>query len=393
MNGVGEVILQDLKIAYLLVDRRLQIDEVHDPIGIWTDSVLARPGVPLVDLIPELVGSEDSLGHLESLPGARLELDLVNRARPDGGTAYWRMVALPRLVQDSEAEGLIFLVEDVSEPGVVQQRLMQSYNELLLLQRELAHKNLELAAANMDLNRLTETQSVFVSVAAHELRNPLSVILGYAGILLTDPREDLSLNQRDSVEIIRRSSIQLLEITNNLLDLARMELGRVDLLLQPLSLERLISGVVREFRPQIASASQTLDVLVEPGLPLALCDESRAFQIVRNIVSNAHKYTQPGGQIGIQLGRADQEHELLITISDTGVGIPVEDQSKLFDRFFRASNASVTGAAGTGLGLSITRQLVELHGGRIWFESQVGRGTTFFVAFPIAEGPAEASAA
>lgn len=393
MNGVAEVILQDRKIAYLLVDRRLQIEEIHDPLGLWSDEALARPGVPVMELFPELIGIEDTLAHLERVPGSRLELDFVNRTRPAGDLAYWRMVALPMPAKQPEVEGIIFLVEDVTEQGIVQQQLMQSYNELLLLQRELAQKNLELAAANMNLHRVTETQSVFVSVAAHELRNPLTVILGYAGILLTNPQEDLSLSQRDIVEIIRRSSLQLLEITNNLLDLTRMEQGRIDLLLRPLPLDRPIVGVVREFRPQMDAASQRIDVRVEPDLPLALCDESRTYQIVRNIVSNAHKYTAPGGQIAIHLGRAEQDHDLLITISDSGVGIPPEDQPKLFERFFRASNASATGAPGVGLGLSITRQLVDLHGGRIWFDSQVGKGTTFFIALPIAETEPETDAA
>ena len=162
------VILRDRRIAYLLVDGSLRIEEVHDPIGLWADSDLARPGAPLLDLIPELVGCEEILDHLDLEPDSRMELDLVNRPGPDGITAYWRMVALPRPHGLGEAEGLIFLVEDVSEPGALQQHLMQNYNELLLLQRELAHKNLQLAAANAELRGLTEMKSVFVSVAAHE---------------------------------------------------------------------------------------------------------------------------------------------------------------------------------------------------------------------------------
>ena len=174
--------------------------------------------------------------------------------------------------------------------------MTQNYNELLLLQRKLAHKNLQLAAANAELRGLTEMKSVFVSVAAHELRNPLAVIQGYADMLLGDRAEDLTARQRDGLEIVKRSSLHLLEITNNLLDLARIELGRVDLLLQPLELERLIWAVVREFQPRLDAAGQQVEVRVDPGLPLALCDETRAGQILRNIVSNAHKYTPPMGR-------------------------------------------------------------------------------------------------
>ena len=392
MDGVADVILRDRRISYLLVDRSLRIEEVHDPTGLWSDSNLARPGAPLLDLIPELVGYEETLDHLDLEPDCRIELDLVNRPGPDGITAYWRMVALPRPQGLGEVEGLIFLVEDVSEPGALQQHLMQNYNELLLLQRELAHKNLQLAVANAELHGLTEMKSVFVSVAAHELRNPLAVIQGYAEMLLSDQAEDLTARQRDSLEIVRRSSVSLLEITNNLLDLARIELGRVDLLLQPLELERLIWAVVREFQPRLDSAGQQVDVKVDPGLPLALCDEMRAGQILRNIVSNAHKYTPPSGRISIHLGWSDRPYELLVTISDTGVGIPAEDQPKLFSRFFRARNAAQTGASGTGLGLHITRLLIELHGGRVWFDSQVHQGTTFYITFPVAEDSVEVDA-
>ena len=384
MNGVADAILRDRRISYLLVDRSLRIEEVHDPIGLWSDSDFALPGAPLLDVIPELIGCEETLNQLDLEPDSRMELDLVNRPGPDGVTAYWRMVALPRPHGLGEG-GVIFLVEDVSEPGALQQHLMQNYNELLLLQRELAHKNLQLAAANAELHGLTEMKSVFVSVAAHELRNPLAVIQGYADMLLSDQSEDLTARQRDGLEIVKRSSVHLLEITNNLLDLARIELGRVDLLLQPLELDRLIWAVVREFQPRLDAAGQQVDVRVDPGLPLALCDETRAGQILRNILSNAHKYTLPNGQIGIHLGWSDRPFELLVTISDTGVGIPEDDQPKLFSRFFRARNVAQTGVAGTGLGLHITRLLVELYGGRVWFESRVHQGTKFYITFPVAE--------
>lgn len=383
MNSVVEFILKDRRIAYLFVDRSLQIEEIHDAIGLWPNSGLTRPGVPLTDLVPELVGTEEILYQLEHEPDSRLELDLVNRPGPDGETTYWRLVAFPRSSETLEADGLVLLVEDVSKQGIQQQHLVQSYNELLLIQRELDHKNLQLAAANAELQRLAELKSTFVSVAAHELRNPLAVIQGYADMLLSDQVEDLTARQRDSLELVKTSSVHLLEITNNLLDLARIELGRVDLLLRPLELERLIWTVVREFLPRLDGVGQHVDVQVDPGLPLALCDETRACQILRNIVSNAHKYTPPNGRIRIHLGWSDRPYELLVTISDTGVGIPVEDQPMLFSRFFRARNAAQTGAAGTGLGLHITRLLVELHGGRIWFESRVHEGTTFYITFAI----------
>lgn len=374
----------DRKMAYLLVDDSLVIDLMYDPLGLFAQNSLALPPMALPQVFPELVGSEETLKHLGNAQKGRWELDFVNRETADGLILYWKLVALPRPSMAPGAGGLILLVEDVTELGTMHQRLMQSYNELLLVQDELAHKNLELAALNSELRSLAELKSVFVSVAAHELRNPLAAILGYAEILLEDPVGTLTADQRGELELIRQGSVQLLEISNNLLDLARIELGRVDLFLCPLALEPLIRAVVREFQSRLDAAAQHLVVAIASNLPLALADEMRAYQILRNIVSNAHKYTSPGGSITIRLGLASSQDELLVTVRDTGVGIPEADQPKLFSRFFRASNASQTGAAGTGLGLHITRLLVELHGGRVWFESAVGEGTAVFVTFPIA---------
>ncbi len=385
MADVADVILRDRRIAYLLVTRSLHIEHVYDPFGLFDENSLARAGAPLVELLPELVGSEHTLVQLDRSPTSRWELDFVNRDGPNGHTAYWKLVALPRLAPSLRADGLILLVEDVSELGVIHQQLMQDYNELLLLERELAQKNLQLAAANAELRGLAEMKSVFVSVAAHELRNPLSTILGYTDVLLDDVAGGLTSGQRDNLEIVKRSSLHLLEITNNLLDLTRLELGRLDLFLQPMALGPLLRAVVREFQPHVDAASQRIATAIKPDLPFALADEARAFQILRNVVSNAHKYTPPGGRIYISLGLAATPDELVVTVKDTGVGIPAADQPKLFSRFFRASNANQTGAAGTGLGLHITRLLVELHGGRIWFESSVGEGTVVFVTFPIAD--------
>jgi signal transduction histidine kinase len=384
-RSITEAILRDRQMAYLLVDQCLQIDEIYDPFGLFAGNGWARPGARVIDLVPELIGSEDTLSHVNQARSSRWELDFVNRTTPAGDTAYWKLIALPRPSGASEANGLILLVEDVSELGTTHQHLMQNYNRLLLVQRELAETNLQLAAANAELRNLAEMKSVFVSVAAHELRNPLATILGYADIVLEGTSGSLTAKQREALEIVKHSSIHLLEITNNLLDLARIELGRMDLFLQPLALGPLIRAVVRELQPQLDARTLHVQLSIAPDLPFALADETRAYQILRNLASNAHKYTPPGGDIQISLGMSDIPDELLVVVKDTGVGIPAEDQSKLFSRFFRASNARQTGAAGTGLGLHITRLLVELHGGRIWFESSVGAGTAMYVSFPVAD--------
>jgi signal transduction histidine kinase len=137
----------------------------------------------------------------------------------------------------------------------------------------------------------------------------------------------------------------------------------------------------------LEAKGQCLTLHVLPGLPPALCDKVRAPQIISNLLSNASKYTPDGGLITVTVAPAEEEGFLQVSVADNGVGISADDQAKLFSRFFRAGTASLTGASGAGLGLHITQSLVELHGGRIWFESGLGEGSTFYVTFAIADRP------
>jgi signal transduction histidine kinase len=192
--------------------------------------------------------------------------------------------------------------------------------------------------------------------------------------------------QREYLSVVLDAGQRLLDITNDLLDVTRIEAGRLDLVLVPLDLAALVGRVVAEYRPQQASKSQQLDLYLAPGLPAALCDEVRTAQVVANLVSNALKYTPEGGRIKVRVEPAPDEGFLMVSVADTGMGISAEDQPKLFSRFYRTTGARMSGAGGTGLGLYVTRSLVELQGGRIWLESEVGRGSTFYTTFAIAEG-------
>jgi signal transduction histidine kinase len=121
------------------------------------------------------------------------------------------------------------------------------------------------------------------------------------------------------------------------------------------------------------------------SLPPALCDVTRAAQILNHLLGNAMKFTPDGGSITIRLDRAAEDGYLLLTVADSGIGVPLAEQDKVFERFYRASNVAYIGAAGAGLGLYISRALIELHGGRIWLESDVNQGATFYVTFPMAD--------
>jgi signal transduction histidine kinase len=298
------------------------------------------------------------------------------------------MVALPHRDQTGQIAGILHVIQDVTEMGMVDRQLAQSRNELRLLQDQLTRQNAELAAANVELRRLDELKSAFVSVAAHELRTPLAPIRGYVEVLLDEDVGRLNDDQRAYLETVERSARRLLTLTGNLLDVTRIEAGRVELVLQPTDLSALVKAVAVEYGRQFEGRAQQFTLLLPSDLPPALCDEARAAQIIGNLLSNASKYTPQGGQIVVTVRPAEEDGFIEVSVADNGVGIPVEDQPKLFDRFFRAKSAVLTRASGAGLGLYIVRSLIELHGGRIWFESELGKGSTFYVTFPIADRPA-----
>ena len=232
---------------------------------------------------------------------------------------------------------------------------------------------------------MDKMKSMFVSIAAHEQRSPLTSINGYLEMLPDGMFGAPSQAQEEALHIIESSVKHLISITSNLLNATRLEAGRVELILVPFALPLLVHKVVTEMMPQLEAKEQVIEMTVAPDLPPVLCDRMRAIQIIGNLLDNACKYTARRGRISINLALAAEPGFVLLAISDTGVGISASDQSRLFNRFFRAESAYLTSEAGTGLGLHIARALIELHGGRIWLESDVGRGTTFFVTFLIAD--------
>lgn len=386
---LARAILADRAIAYALVDRCFEITEVGGALDAFEDLDEGCVGASLLDLVPELIGSEEVLGLVLEGELPSFELAKLNRERSTGETYYVDVVELPQRDPEGQVVGLVHLVQDETEAGSLEQELTQRRNELHLLEGQLRRSNLKLEAANTELRRLDDLKSRFISVAAHELRNPLTSILGYVEMFLDGDLGPLLDEQCECLGIVFGSGRRLLDITNNLLDVTRIEAGRIDLVLVPVDLAALVGRVVAEYRPQREAKGQKLELYVAPGLPAGLCDPMRVEQVVGNLIGNASKYTQEGGQIGVRVEQAQEEGFLQISIADTGMGISAEDQARLFSRFYRTDSARTSGMGGTGLGLYVTRALVEFHGGRIWLESKVGRGSTFYVTLPISDLPVE----
>jgi signal transduction histidine kinase len=228
--------------------------------------------------------------------------------------------------------------------------------------------------------RLEQAKSDFVATASHELRSPLTSIKGFVELLERSP-EEMSPRQREFVEIILRSTDRLVDLVNDLLDVARIEAGHVEVNRRPIDVGEAVLEVTELLGPRLSAKQQELVVAVVPALPLAIADPSRIRQIVANLLTNAHLYTEEGGRIEIAVEA--EGSWVRIEVHDSGVGMTEEDAARIFERFYRGPRTNA-GSPGTGLGLSIVKSLVELHHGEIEVESELGRGSTFRVRLPAA---------
>jgi signal transduction histidine kinase len=258
---------------------------------------------------------------------------------------------------------------------------LERAHEQRLQEEELRQKNYQLEQQNLAIHEANRLKTEFVSMVSHELRTPLTSIQGYAELLLEDKK--ISGEERESLTIVKKNTDRLLGLINDLLDLSRMEAGRLDLHRTSLDLARLIPEVAGSLRPLIEAKRQRLELDLGKALPAVWADQDRVTQILTNLISNAHKYTLEEGNIMVAARQDDGF--VRVDVSDTGIGVSPEDQTRLFTKFFRAHERSPQAGGGTGLGLVICRLLVELHGGRITVSSAPGQGSTFSFTLPARE--------
>lgn len=224
----------------------------------------------------------------------------------------------------------------------------------------------------------------FVAMSAHELRTPLTTVVGYLSFLMEDP---VTINKlaSEEKEILNRAFLnatRLGKLIDNLLVVSRIEKGRMSLNLQPVQLEDLIDRIIKELK-NLAQMKKIYLEFQAPNqpLPMVLGDRLRIEEVVSNLVGNAINYTSLGG---VSLSIARHEDELVVAVKDTGQGIPKEARAHLFTKFFRVKAPLEAGTKGTGLGLYISKNIIDAHKGRIWVESEAGKGSTFYFSLPIA---------
>ncbi len=243
----------------------------------------------------------------------------------------------------------------------------------------------------MQLQQANEARSQFVGFVAHELKNPMTSIKGYAEVLLGGMAGSLSEQQQNVVAIVRRNVVRMQQIVDDLRDLAALETGVLTVKLTPISFNNVVLETLRPQQRAIDDKQQKLVLEVPENLPLIMGDENRLIQVLTNFVSNANKYTPDGGTITLRAESIPNQWDpdgapevIHCSISDTGIGMDEDDLKKLSTPYFRSSNQRAQDQPGTGLGMTITYALVEAHGGMVWAESELEVGTTFHFTIPLA---------
>jgi two-component system phosphate regulon sensor histidine kinase PhoR len=225
-----------------------------------------------------------------------------------------------------------------------------------------------------ELRRLERVRRDFAANVSHEFKTPLTAIQGFAETLLGGALDDQA-NRKRFVEIIREHAQRLARLTDDLLKLSRIEAGRLELELRPVSVAALVNRCVETARLKAESKRLRITVELPEDLPPVRGDAAQLDEVLQNLLDNALQYTPPGGQINVT-ARSNGK-EVIFTVADTGIGIPESDLERIFERFYRVDAARSREAGGTGLGLSIARHIVDAHGGRIWVESAIGQGSRF----------------
>jgi len=241
-----------------------------------------------------------------------------------------------------------------------------------------------------EVKRANQYKSEFVSIVAHELKLPMTSIKGYSDLLVMGAAGPLTEGQIQFLQTIRSNVERMNTLVSDLLDISRIETGRIKLEIKPVAMSVVIEETLRTLRKHIEDKQQTLEVNVSDDLPKAMGDKSRLIQVLANLVSNAFKYTPSGGKITVEVqpvdASADGKTFLICRVKDTGVGMSPEDVEKLGQKFFRSGDQRVRDVPGHGLGFSIAKNLVELQGGKILIESELNKGSTFSFTIPVAAG-------
>jgi signal transduction histidine kinase len=347
--------------------------------------------------------NENTIGEITSeagfiLPDRIARSPIMDQAFEQAAPKLSESITLAEDGSSSKGAGIIIVpIHRRNEPiGVL---LLERYGKepfadetIAFLSRLSDHAAIAISNAQLyaDLQSANIAKTEFVSLVSHELKTPMTSIKGYADLLAKGAVGPINDAQSNFLNTIRSNVSRMATLVSDLSDISRIEAGRMRLEYSSVPINDSIMEVVRSAQTQINEKKQTIELQLSEENPNAWCDPTRLTQILANLVSNAIKYTPNDGTITISEQRAQNiwdpkgaPNVICVRVTDTGYGISPDDQKKIFQKFFRSEDQNIREAPGTGLGLNITRHLVEMQGGRIWLESQIGKGTSFYFTIPI----------
>jgi signal transduction histidine kinase len=251
------------------------------------------------------------------------------------------------------------------------------------MQESLEQQRDRLVAENAELREQQRKIAALVNHMAHELRTPLTSIHGFSEFLFKHAARQTPEKLHSYCEILFLESSRLTRLVDNLLNLSRIRAGKLGLSLAPVSFGAIAERSLRNLELQAAEKKITLSSGIEPELPFFQADPDKLQQVLTNLLANAIHYSPQGSSV--EIGARLDGARLLAWVRDNGIGIAPQDQERIFDEFYRVESESAASVKGTGLGLPISKTLIELHGGRIWVQSEPGRGSTFFFTVPLSQ--------
>lgn len=347
----------EIGIRRALLDLGITAEEIEQRVELWVIISLYKQDKITSSLAGELLGANRDF-FLDKLD----EFEVLYIDTPDKGKADLRAAPVVSMLAEDRAT-------------------------LADLNRELVRINRRLREANQEIREADRLKSEFVATISHELRTPLNTIIGFAKFMLNGGTGPLNEMQRTDLSAIYSSGQHLLDLVNDILDLSKIEAGKVTLEKELLDFHEIAAGIMSSAIALVGDKPIELREEIDSNLPPIYADRQRVRQIILNLVSNAAKFTEEGHiALRVKPTTKDGKPFVLCAVEDTGIGIRPEDISTVFEAFRQVDSSSARRAEGTGLGLPISRRLAELHGGQMWVESEEGTGSTFCFTLPLGDG-------
>ncbi len=320
-------------------------------------------------------------GGLTLAAGLLALLDLVGPSGLALGVPpCWLLSAFYRVHRERQQEHERRIAEVEVQNQALEDKVAERTSELRQALVELERANRNLVRANEGLTEANRAKSEFLARVSHELRTPLNAIIGFSELLRDPGSAPLSAEQCEFADDIHQSGEHLLRLINDILDLSKIEAGKMELHLKTTDVPRALRDAASMLRAQATRKGLALDFAAGPGVAAALVDPGLFRQVLVNLLSNAVKFTPEGGSV--RLTARVEERDLIAEVRDTGIGIAPEDVPRVFEEFYQVDGSYARGYGGTGLGLALVRRMVELHGGSITVDTAPGRGSCFVVRFP-----------